>query len=56
MPETASYLATVQTGDDPTEQETELVTISYPDGLPVIEAGDVRITAVEAVGENEVAA
>lgn len=33
-----------------------LVTISYPDGLPVIEAGELRITTVEVVTEEANAA
>lgn len=31
-----AWLATVQSGDDPTDQETELVTVEFHDGEPAI--------------------
>ena len=44
-----AWLATVQSGDDPTDQETELVTVEFHDGEPaVIElTNGQRITLLE---------
>ena len=48
---TEAWLAVVQDTDG--NEESELVTISYPDGLPVIELTDgSRITAVEPAVET----
>ena len=49
-PDTQVYLAVIQRGDDPVDQETEVVTVTIgPAGHPVIEYGDVRIETVERV-------
>ena len=48
MPQPEVFLAVVQRGDDPTEQETEVVTVTIgPAGLPIIESTDgTRIEAI----------
>lgn len=50
-----AWLAVVQNGDDPVDQESELVTIEFVDGAPrTIETTDGRrITLLEPVGEPE---
>lgn len=48
--DTQVYLAIIQHGDDPVDQETEMVTVTIgPAGNPVIEYGDVRIETIERV-------
>ncbi len=50
-----AWIATVQHGDDPTDQETELVTIEREGdfGPPIIELTDgTRIQCVEPAGEK----
>jgi len=43
-----TFLAVVQRSDDPAEQETEVVTMTIENGLPVwIVTDGTRITAVE---------
>ena len=52
-----AWLATVQRGEHPSDQETELVTIERDgDGPPVIELTDgTRIQCVEPAGEKAAA-
>ena len=48
MPAPMTFLAVVQRSDDPAEQETEVVTMTIENGLPVwIVTDGTRITAVE---------
>lgn len=50
-----AYVAVVQNGDAPTDQETELVTVEYVDGEPrVIElTNGQRITLLQPADEAE---